>query len=50
MAMKYLILGVVFIGVPFWLLQTFVLPALTNLEQIYSHVDEIAARSADARP
>ncbi len=40
--MKYVILGVIFIGVPLLLLNTLVLPELEKLETFYSNIDVTA--------
>lgn len=40
--MKLLILGAIFIGVPLWLLQTFVMPQLDGLKNFYGDIDQIA--------
>ena len=42
--MKYLILLLFFLGLPFWLLQQLVMPALEALEHTYSQADVIAEK------
>jgi hypothetical protein len=44
--MKYLILGVIFLAVPYFLLSSFVMPVLESLEQIYANADAIAQQAA----
>jgi len=45
--MKYLLLGVMFLGIPYFLLTTMVSPALKSLEQIYGNMDTIAEQTAN---
>lgn len=45
--MKYLILGAVFFGVPFALLNWAVMPQLEQLKTTYSHMDKIAEQAVN---
>jgi hypothetical protein len=47
--MKYVILGLVFIAVPFLLLSQFVLPALESLEQVYANSATLAEQAAGTK-
>ena len=45
--MRYMLLGVIFLGVPYFLLTKFVTPALESLQQMYSNIDQIAQKAVD---
>jgi hypothetical protein len=48
--MKYLILGMVFLGIPFGLLNWVVMPQLQQLKTFYGQIDTVAQRAADPQP
>lgn len=45
--MKYLILAVIFLVLPFFLLNSFVMPALESMKQVYANADNIAEQAAN---
>jgi hypothetical protein len=42
--MKYLILGVIFVAVPYMLLSAFVMPALESLKAVYGNADVMTSQ------
>ena len=48
--MKYLILGIMFLGIPFGLLNWVVMPELQQLKTFYGQIDTIAQQAANPQP
>ncbi len=48
--MNYLVLGLVFLAIPLYMLNTFVMPALSELQTTYQNIDTTADSLADVNP